>query len=162
MKSLTPVHARLAAVLLASTLLATALPVRAAEDAPPPPGDFGPGGEHGRHGGGPFLHELFRLDLSDSQRAAIKTQLRAFHEQGRAGFESLRGARHAFETAAPNSAGYGTVTAQMADAASNAARDRVQQEAALRAQLFALLTDAQQAQLSSALANLPEPRAPRR
>ena len=151
----------LTAALLSGLLLGTS--VRAlAQDAPPPPaGEFGHEAHHGPHGhGGPFMHELKNLDLSDSQRETIHGYVKTAHENGRANFETLRGAHRAFETAVPGSAGYGTVVAQMADAAAAAARDHVQKEAALRAEIYAVLTDAQKAKLASALASLPEPPAP--
>ncbi|GAC1627559.1 MAG: hypothetical protein NVS9B10_16640 [Nevskia sp.] len=157
-----PNRKTLPAAMLAALLLTASLPA-VADDGPgsAPPGEFGHGGHHDRHGGGPFMHALKDLDLSDSQRETIRGDVEAAHEDGRARFEALRSVHRAFETTVPGSAGYGTVVAQMADAAAAGARDRVQKAAALRAQIYALLTDAQKAKLASALASLPEPPARR-
>jgi periplasmic protein CpxP/Spy len=142
-----PKNLKLPAFLLAG-LLAAPLFVAAQE------GPFH--GEHGPHGG-PFIHELQSLDLTDAQRTTIKGYVDAAHAQGRTSFESLRALHRAFETAAPTSAGYSTVVTQLADAEAAAARERVQMQAALRAQIYAVLTDTQKAKLASDLASLPEP-----
>ena len=140
----------ISALLFTGLMLSTPL-LATAQDDPLPPG------EHGDRGhGGPFMHELRELDLSSAQEEKIRRYVRAAHEQGRAGFEAMLKARHAFETTAPNSAGYGTVVSQTADNAANAAREHVQMEAALRAQVYSVLTDAQKSQLASRLASLPE------
>ncbi len=148
------------AALFAGLLLSTPL-FATAQDGPPPPGESGsgPGGHdpQGHHGGGPFMHELRQLGLSDAQRETIRGYVEAAHAQGQAEHESMRSLHRAFETTAPNSAGYDTVVAQMADAAANAARAHVQKMAALRAQIYSALTDAQKAKLASELASLPEP-----
>lgn len=163
MPSLSPSRFRRAVpiLLFAGVIAGAALPAFAADEPDaPPPGERAPHGEHGPHGG-PFLHALKQLDLSDSQRETIKRDLQAFRDQQRANFESMRSTRRAFDTATPDSAGYGTVVAQLADAAASGARDHVQKEAALRAQVYAVLTDAQKSKLASVLASLPEPPARR-
>lgn len=150
--------------LLSSLLLfGGTLGAMAQEDGPPPPGAFGghegPRGD-GPHEGGPMLHLLRQLDLSDSQRDTIKGYVKRFHEQGRASFEAMRSVHRAFQTTPPDSASYGTVVTQMSDAAANMARDHVQREAALRKQIYAVLSDAQKSKLNSLIAALPEPPVP--
>lgn len=150
---------------LLSTLLmfGASFSAAAQDDGPPPPGAFaghdGPRG-HGPHEGGPMLHLLRQLDLSDSQRETIKSDVKRFHEQGRASFEAMRSVHRAFQTTPPDSASYSAAVTQMADAAANMAREHVQREAALRKQIYAVLTDAQKSKLNSLIAALPEPPAP--
>lgn len=136
----------------------------AQDEAPPPIGapggpNGGPHG-HGPHEGGPMLHLLRQLDLSDSQRDTIKGYVKSFHEQGRARFEAMRSVHRAFQTTPPDSPSYAAAVSQMADAAANMARDHVQREAALRQQIYAVLSDAQKSKLNSLIAALPEPPAP--
>lgn len=140
----------LAVALLAATIAA---PLRAmAQDGPPH------GGHHGH--GGPFLHELHDLDLSDAQRQTIHGYVKASFQSARAELQNLHSLRHAFDTAAPGSAGYSTAVAQLADAESKAASGRVQAMAALRTQIYSVLTDPQKAQLAAKLASLPPPGPP--
>ena len=147
--------------LLSSLLLfGGSLSAMAQEDGPPPPGAFGGPHGHGPHEGGPMMHLLRQLDLSESQRDTIKGYVKSFHEQGRASFEAMRIVHHAFQTTPPDSSSYSAVVTQMSDAAANMARDHVQREAALRKQIYAVLTDAQKSKLNSLIAALPEPPAP--
>ncbi|WP_293370506.1 Spy/CpxP family protein refolding chaperone [Nevskia sp.] len=116
----------------------------------------GRGGHHGRHHGGPFMHQLKSLDLSEAQRSSIRTAIKASFESGKAQHESMRSLHRSMLTATPGSAGYGTLVNQLADAEANAARDRVQKMAALKGEIYAMLTDAQKTQLTEKLQNLPE------
>jgi len=116
----------------------------------------GGGKHHGRHHGGPFMHELKSLDLSDAQRASIRTAMKASWEAGKGQHEAMRSLHRSMMTATPGSAGYSALVNQLADAEANAARDRVQKMAALKSEIYAMLTDAQKAQLTEKLKNLPE------
>jgi Spy/CpxP family protein refolding chaperone len=140
-------------VTLLALAVATPLQQAMAQDGPPHCG-------HGRHGG-PFLHELHGLNLSDAQRQAIHGYVQASFQNARSEMQNLRSLRHAFDTAAPGSAGYSTAVAQLADAETKAAGDRVQAMAALRTQIYSVLTDAQKSQLAAKLASLPPPPPPR-
>lgn len=141
--------------LLAAGLLAiaAAAPLHAiAQDGPPY-------GGHDRHGG-PFLHELRELNLSDAQRQTIHGYLETARDSARAEFRTLHSLRRAFDTAIPGSSSYATAVAQLADAEAKAASERVQKMAALRGQIYAVLTDAQKSLLASKLAALPAPPEP--
>jgi Spy/CpxP family protein refolding chaperone len=116
----------------------------------------GGGKHHGRHHGGPFMHELKALDLSDAQRASIRTAMKASWEAGKGQHEAMRSLHRSMMTATPGSTGYSALVNQLADAEANAARDRVQKMAALKGEIYAMLTDAQKAQLTEKLKNLPE------
>ena len=118
------------------------------------------GGKHhrdGRHHGGPFLKALKALDLSEAQQASIRTAIKAQWQSARSGHQALRQLQHAVETRTPDSAGYASQVNQLAEAQANAARDRVQQQAALKAEVYAMLTPAQKTALTEQLAKLPEP-----
>ncbi|HWY24408.1 MAG TPA: Spy/CpxP family protein refolding chaperone, partial [Nevskia sp.] len=112
------------------------------------PGDGGPGWHH-HHRGGAMMHELKELNLSDSQKASIKTLFKTSHEQFKPQFEALRTQHQAFAAATPGSPEFQSATSSLAQAASSAASARVQQEAELRTQVYALLTDAQKQQLAT-------------
>ncbi len=131
------------AAILAAGMLSTAV---YAQDQGP--GDGGPGWHH-HHRGGVLMHELKELNLSDSQKASIKTLFKTSHEQFKPQFEALRTQHQALEAATPGSAEFQNATASLAQASAAAASARVQQEAALRTQIYALLTDAQKQQLST-------------
>lgn len=114
--------------------------------------------EHGgRHHGGPFLHEVKSLDLSDTQRSSIRTAVKASFDAGKAQHETQRSLHRQLMTTAPGSAGYSALINQLADAEANAARDRVQRMASLNGEVYAMLNAAQKAQLAEKLKNLPEP-----
>lgn len=117
-----------------------------------------PGGDHGRHHrGGPFFGELKALDLSDAQRDSIRTAMKSQWQAMRSEHEALRKLQRAVDTATPDSSGYAGLVNRLADAQANAARDRVQKQAALKAEVFAMLTPAQQSKLADQLRKLPEP-----
>ena len=148
----------LAAALAAGFLIAAPNFASAEGDTPTPEarGEHG-GRHHGRHHGGPFMHELKSLDLSDAQRSSIRNAMKASFEAGRTQHEATRSLHRAVLTTPPDSAGYAALVNQLADAEANAARDRVQKLAALKGEIYAMLTDTQKAQLTDKLKNLPEP-----
>ncbi|WP_293388759.1 Spy/CpxP family protein refolding chaperone [Nevskia sp.] len=118
--------------------------------------------EKGRHGGprrgaGPFMHELKSLDLSDAQRSSVRDAIKAQWQSARDERVAARQLHRNVEIAAPDSPGYSGLINQLADAEANEARDRVQKQAALKSQIFAMLTPAQKTALTEKLKNLPEP-----
>ncbi|MBA4284157.1 MAG: hypothetical protein C0434_01310 [Xanthomonadaceae bacterium] len=153
----------LAAALAAGFLIAAPNFALAEPDATPPeaPGEHGDrhpgGGHHGRHLGGPFLRELRSLDLSEAQRSSVRNAVKASLDAGRSQHETLRSLQRRLLNTTPDSAGYAALVNQLADAEANAARDRVQKAAALKGELYAMLTDAQKARLITRLQQLPEP-----
>lgn len=111
------------------------------------PGPFGHGWQgHRGHGQMMMLH---KLNLSDSQKASIKQILSTSRTQNKAQWQALRQQRSAFESMTPNQVGYQAAAASLAQAAGQAAQARVQQMANLRAQIYAVLTPAQQAQAAT-------------
>lgn len=111
------------------------------------PGQEGGWHHHGHHHGAGMM--LKQLDLSDAQKAQVKTLFHNSREQMHGQFAAVRSQRQAFEAATPGTAAYQSAAASLAQAESAAAGARVQQEAELRSQVYALLTDAQKAQLST-------------
>ncbi|HWY23600.1 MAG TPA: Spy/CpxP family protein refolding chaperone [Nevskia sp.] len=131
------------AAILAAGMLSTA--VHAQDQGP---GDGGPGWHH-HHRGGAMMHELKALNLSDSQKASVKTLFKSSREQLKPQFQAMMAQRQAFNSAVPGSPEFNSAESALAQAASSAASARVQQEAALRTQIYALLSDAQKQQLAT-------------
>lgn len=112
------------------------------------PGPHAPGswGHHGaRHG----MMELGKLNLSDAQKASIKQIMKSSFEQNKSQFQAVRQQRQAFEAMKPTDPGYQAATTALAQAEGAAATARVQQMANVRAQIYNVLTPAQQSQLAS-------------
>jgi Spy/CpxP family protein refolding chaperone len=130
------------AAILAAGLLSAA--VYAQDEGP---GAGGPGWHH--HRGGVLMHDLKALDLSDSQKASVKTLFQNTRQQLRPQFEAVRAQRQALNGATPGSPEFNNAAAALAQAESAAAGARVQQEAGLRTQIYNLLTDAQKQQYAT-------------
>ena len=131
---------------------ALALGSTAALAAPGAVGPKGSGhgwhGHHGHHGPG-HMRNLAKLNLSDAQKASIKQIISADRGQDAAPRKALREQRRAFESMTPNQAGYQAAATSLAQAEGQAAQARVQRKARLRAQIYAVLTPAQQAQAAT-------------
>jgi Spy/CpxP family protein refolding chaperone len=112
-------------------------------------GGMGHGWHGGHHHGMTAMHELARLNLSDAQRASIKQFAKQSFGQLKPEMEALRTQRKAFESMDPTSSGYQTATNNLARAEADLASARVIQRAALRAQIYNLLTPAQRTQLAT-------------
>lgn len=105
-------------------------------------------GGHG-HGHGDFAGAYAKLNLTDTQKANIKQIMQNSFSQTKTQRQNLRQQREAFEQMAPNASGYQAAANALAQAEGAAATARVQQRAAIRAQIYAVLTPAQQAQLAT-------------
>ena len=128
------------ALVLASAVALAPFAIASAQD----------GGPHGGHGHGHGAFEAYsKLNLTDAQKASIKQIMQTAFSQGKAQRDTLRQQREAFEQMAPNASGYQTAAASLAQAEGAATTARVQQRAAIRAQVYAILTPAQQAQLAT-------------
>jgi len=103
---------------------------------------------HARHAGDPFRSVLAQLGLTADQKA----QIQSIYEQARPRFETLmteaRSNRETLEATAPADPGY----AAALDGAKANASARLQLESDVHAQIFAVLTPAQQAQVPQLLA----------
>jgi Spy/CpxP family protein refolding chaperone len=114
----------------------------------------GHGGWHGHdhdhdHGHAGRFMELKKLDLTDAQRASIKQIVKASFTQNKTQRMALGQQRTAFESMTPDQVGYVAAAARLAQAEGAATQARVQQQANVRAQIYALLTTPQKAQLAT-------------
>jgi len=130
------------ALVLASAVALAPFAMASAQDGGPHGGFQG----HGHHGG---FEAYSKLNLSDAQKASIKQIMQSSFSQGKAQRQALRQQREAFEQMAPNASGYQAAATALAQAEGAATTARVQQRAAIRAQVYAVLTPAQQSQLAS-------------
>lgn len=113
--------------------------------AQPGPQDGGWGHHGGRHG----MMELHKLNLSDAQKASIKQIMKSSFERNKDQRQALRQQRDAFEAMKPTDPGYQAAATSLAQAEGAATTARVQQMANVRAQVYNVLTPAQQSQLAS-------------
>jgi protein CpxP len=135
-------------LLAAGALLAAAAGISIATAAdtattPPPPAP-GPHGWHHHHHGG-FM--LSKLNLTPEQQAAVKTimanagpQMKSIHQEMRA--NSLK-----LQQTQPTDASYPSVVAQVTQANGSLHSQMITQKESVRAQVFKVLTPAQQTQL---------------
>ncbi|MEO8998907.1 MAG: Spy/CpxP family protein refolding chaperone [Rhodanobacter sp.] len=92
---------------------------------------------------------LKKLNLTDAQRASIKQIVHGSFAQNKTQWQALRQQRNALESMTPDQVGYQTAAASLAQAEADATRVRVQQKATVRAQIYAVLTSTQKAQMAS-------------
>ena len=123
-------------------------PTTAAPAAPAAPG---PHGWHHHHGAG---HLLSKLNLSAEQKASIKTimanaapQMKSIHQEMRA--NSLK-----LSQTQPTDANYQSVVSQVTQANGSLHSQMITQREAVRAQIFKVLTPAQQTQLATLKAQM--------
>jgi protein CpxP len=150
-----PHHSKEAHIMRKHTLLGLALASALAIGttvAVAAPGAGGPDasghGWHGHRGHGQMMM-LHKLNLSDAQKASIKQIVGTSRQQNKTQWQALRQQRSAFEAMTPNQVGYQAAAASLAQAEGQATQARVQQMANLRAQIYAVLTPAQQAQAAT-------------
>ncbi|HET6906384.1 MAG TPA: Spy/CpxP family protein refolding chaperone [Rhodanobacteraceae bacterium] len=111
-------------------------------------GGMGHGWHDGRHGM-MAMRALNKLNLSDAQRDQIKQLAKQDFEQLKPRMQAVRQQRKAFGSMDPNSAGYQAAAGNLARAEADLASARVMQRAALRAQIYNVLTPAQRSQLAA-------------
>lgn len=103
-------------------------------------------GGHGHHG----MHDAFaKLNLTDAQKASIKQIFETSRGQNRDQWKALRTQREAFEQMTPDQVGYQAAAARLAQAEGQATQARIEQRAKIQAQIYAVLTPAQKAQLAT-------------
>ena len=108
-------------------------------------------GQHGgwhSHGHGQLM-ALNKLNLTDAQRASVKQIMQTSFAQNKTQRQALGQQRSAFESMTPDQVGYQAAAASLAQAEGTAAQARVQQRAAITAQVYAVLTAPQKAQLAT-------------
>ena len=140
----------LPALLAAGAALAGAAGISAATSADEAPSPTPPAaGEHGwHHHRGPW-HLLAKLGLSAAQKQQVKEifavarpQMQSLHEQMHANMQKLRQTQ-------PTDPNYSSIASQASQTHGSLAAQAMTQKAELRAQVFKVLTPAQQAQLAT-------------
>jgi protein CpxP len=133
-----------AAVLTGATgiSIASAADETAATATPPP----GPHGWH-RHGG-PW-HLLGKLDLSAAQKQQVKDIMTAAHPQMQSLHEQIRANALKLRQTQPTDPNYTSIASQVSQTHGSLAAQMMTQQAEVRAQVFKVLTPAQQTQLAA-------------
>jgi len=133
-----------AGALLAAASISVAAAADEATTAAPPAPAPGPHAWHHHHGDG---HLLAKLNLTAQQQASVKTimanagpQMKSTHQEMRANSLKLRQTQ-------PNDPNYANVVAQVTQANGSLHSQMITQKEAVRAQVFKVLTPAQQTQL---------------
>jgi protein CpxP len=90
-----------------------------------------------------------KLNLTDAQRASIKQIVHGSFAQNKTQWQALHQQRSAFESMTPDQVGYQAAAASLAQAEGAATQVRVQQKATVRAQIYAVLTPTQKAQMAT-------------
>jgi periplasmic protein CpxP/Spy len=112
------------------------------------------GGHHGwHHRHGPW-HLLSKLGLSDAQKTQVKSimtaakpEMQSLHQQMRTNMEKLQQTQ-------PSSANYSTIASQVSQTHGSLAAQMLTQQANVRAQIYKVLTPAQQTQLATLQAQM--------
>ena len=140
----------MAGLLAAGAVLtgATGMPIASAADdtaatVTPPPG---PHGWH--HHGGPG-HLLGQLGLSAAQKQQIKDIMTAAHPQMQSLHEQIRANSLKLRQTQPTDPNYSSIASQVSQTHGSLAAQMMTQHAEVRAQVFKVLTPAQQTQLAS-------------
>jgi Spy/CpxP family protein refolding chaperone len=126
----------------------------AADEAPTTQPPAPPGPHEWHHHEGPW-HLLGKLGLNDAQKQQIKEimtaarpQMQTLHEQMRANSVKLR-------QTLPTDPSYASVVSQVSQTEGSLAAQMMTQRADVRAQVFKVLTPAQQGQLATLEAQMP-------
>ena len=129
-------------------ILTSAMALTTLAIAAPGGQDAGMGHGHHSHWHGQDMG-FKKLNLTDAQRASIKQIVHGSFAQNKTQWQALRQQRSAFEAMTPDQVGYQAAAASLAQAEADATRVRVQQKATVRAQIYAVLTPAQKAQMAT-------------
>ncbi|MEP6884334.1 MAG: Spy/CpxP family protein refolding chaperone [Gammaproteobacteria bacterium] len=133
-----------AALLAASSMsMATAADVSA---SPPPPDAPGPHGWHHHRGAG---HLLGKLGLSDAQKVQIKDIMTASRPQMQSLHEQMRANSLKLQQTSPTDPNYSSIVSQVSQMHGSLVAQGMTQRAEVRAQVFKVLTPAQQTQLTA-------------
>jgi periplasmic protein CpxP/Spy len=130
------------AVLTAATGMSIAVAAQeAAAPQPPPPGP------HGWHHG-PW-HLLGKLDLSAAQKLEIKDIMTTAHPQMQSLHEQMRANSLKLQQTKPTDPNYASIAAAVSQTHGSLSAQMMSQHSEIRAQVFKVLTPAQQTQLAA-------------
>jgi Spy/CpxP family protein refolding chaperone len=113
-----------------------------------------PGAHAGHHHGGPW-HLLGKLDLSAAQKQQIKEILAAAHPQMLSLHEQMRANSLKLRQTPPTDPNYTSITSQVSQTHGSLVAQMMSQHADVRAQVYKVLTPAQQTQLTALEAQMP-------
>jgi protein CpxP len=138
-----------AGMLAAGALIAGAAgtSIAAQDDTAAAPGARGPHGGHQGHDGLGKL--LAQLNLSAQQQASVKAILANAQPQMKTLHEELRANRQKLQQTQPNDPNYANVVAQVTQDNGALHSQMITQHESVRAQVFKVLTPAQQTQLAA-------------
>lgn len=150
----------LAGILLAGGALATtaagiSIATAADESTTAAPATSTPPGPHGwHHRGHGAMHMLSKLNLSTEQQASIKTIMANAGPQMKSIRQEMRANSQKLSQTAPTDANYQSVVAQVTQANGSLHSQMITQRESVRAQIYKVLTPAQQAQLATLKAQM--------
>jgi Spy/CpxP family protein refolding chaperone len=137
--------------LLLPTLLTAATALSAAGMSAASAADeaVAPTAAHGwHHHGGPW-HLLGKLDLSAAQKQQIKDIMAAAHPQMQSLHEQMQANMQKLQQTPPTDPNYSNIASQVGQTHGSLAAQALTQHAEVRAQVFKVLTPAQQTQLAT-------------
>lgn len=138
-----------------SISLSAAAAVPALVLAQEPPQGAGEMHFHGYHERSPFVAAMHQLNLTDAQKSQLHEMMHAAHGEMKQQFQSLQDARLAFDRAVPGTADFSMAQQNLLQAETTALQAHMQFEATMHTKAYAVLTDAQKAQLATILAQTP-------
>ena len=141
----------LAAGALVTTAAGISIATAAAEATTAAPAAPGPHGWHHHHGA---FHLLSKLDLSAEQQASIKTIMANAGPQMKSIRQEMRANSQKLSQTQPTDANYANVVSQVTQANGSLHSQMITQREAVRAQIFKVLTPAQQTQLAALKAQM--------
>jgi protein CpxP len=146
-----------AALTAATTMSISTAAAQAAATQTPPAGEQGHGWHHHR---GPW-HMLSKLGLSDAQKQQVKAIMTAARPQMQSLHQQMRANALKLQQTQPTDPNYTSIASQVSQAHGSLAAQMMTQKAEVRAQVFKVLTPAQQTQLATLEAQMQAKRAAR-
>lgn len=138
----------LPAAVLAAAMLSTAVSAQSTDSATTATAPAEGWHHHGHHHG-MLGHVLKQLNLTDTQKASVKSLFQQTRATLKPQMEAVRADREALIAATPGSPAYTAAAGKLETDAATAATARVQAETSLVTQVYGLLTADQQAQFAS-------------
>jgi protein CpxP len=127
--------------------------------APAAPGPHGGWHHHHHHGGGMMLS---KLNLTPEQQASVKTIMANAGPQMKSIFQEMHANSQKLHATQPTDANYAAVVSQVTQANGSLHSQMITQREAVRAQIYKILTPAQQTQLVALQAQMKANREARR
>jgi periplasmic protein CpxP/Spy len=139
----------------ALAITAASISIATAADEPavaaPPAGGHG-GWHHHRHGHGHWM--LSKLNLTDAQKAQVKSIMTAAGPQMKSIHQQMRANSMKLSQTAPNDGNYPSVVSEVSQANAQLHAQMITQKEQVRASVFKILTPAQQQQLAALKAEM--------